>query len=161
MRMGRSARIAAGAVIALVRAFGVSMGTAIVVAVGDSERHVGVFEQVELSVMAGAFEVGAVAERVVVASDLGEVLAGEGVGEVVEELDSSSTVSPEIRRLGSNKIKTLACILVLTSCAPRGAVFASGCKCRPRSGDPPHLVSSLRPVWATMPVKRRQRGDRP
>ena len=50
---------------------------------------------------------------------------------------------------------------VLTNCAPRGAVFASGCKCRPRSGDPPHLVSSLRPVWATMPVKRRQRGDRP
>ena len=68
--MGRSARIAAGAVIALVRVVGVSMGTAIVVAVGDSERHVGVFEQVELSVMAGAFEVGAVAERVVAASDL-------------------------------------------------------------------------------------------
>ena len=81
--MGRSARIAAVTVIALVRVLGVSMGTASAVAVGDSERHVGVFEQVELSVMAGAFEVGAVAERVVVASDPGEVLAGEGVGEVV------------------------------------------------------------------------------
>ena len=33
--MGRSAHIAAGAVIALVRVFGVSMGTAIVVAVGE------------------------------------------------------------------------------------------------------------------------------
>ena len=35
--------------------------------------------------MAGAFEVGAVADRAVVASDLGEVFVGDGVGEVVEE----------------------------------------------------------------------------
>ena len=81
MRVGRRARIAADAVIARITVFGVRMGTAIVIAVGDSERHVCVFKQVKLSVVAGAFEVGAVAERVVVASDLGEVLAGEGVGE--------------------------------------------------------------------------------
>ena len=38
MRMGRSARIAAGAVVALAWVFGgESMGTAIVVVVGDSE----------------------------------------------------------------------------------------------------------------------------
>ena len=40
--------------------------------------------------MAGVFEGGAAAERVVVASDLGVVLAGEGVGEVVEELEGVS-----------------------------------------------------------------------
>ena len=64
--MGGSTRFAAGGVIALMTVFGVSMGTAIVVAVGDSEGHVGAFEQVKLSVMAGALEVGAVPERVVV-----------------------------------------------------------------------------------------------
>ena len=85
--MGRSARTGAGALIVLVTVFGVSMGTAMVVAVSDSERHVGIFDQVELSVMAGALEVGAAAERVVVASDVGEVLAGEGVGDVMEELE--------------------------------------------------------------------------
>ena len=40
--------------------------------------------------MAGGFEGGAVTERVVVATDLGVVLAGEGVGEVVEELEGVS-----------------------------------------------------------------------
>jgi len=37
--------------------------------------------------MVCAFNVGAVAERVVVAPDLGEGLAGEGFGEVVEEFE--------------------------------------------------------------------------
>ena len=55
--MGASARPAA-AVIAMVMVLGVRMDTAIVVAVDDSERHVGVFEQVEPPVMAGAFDVG-------------------------------------------------------------------------------------------------------
>ena len=95
--MGRNARTAAAAVIALVTVLGVRIGTAIVVAEGDSERHVGVFEQVELSVMAGVFEVGAVAERVVVALDLGEVLTGEGVGEVVEELEGGGGSWAQLR----------------------------------------------------------------
>ena len=116
--MGRSARIAAGAVIALVRVFGVSMGTALVVAVGDSERHVGVFEQVELSVMAGAFEVGAVAERVVVASDLGEVLAGEGVGEVVEELEGvGGRLVAERFALGVGKVHGRSSATVCSRCS--------------------------------------------
>jgi hypothetical protein len=29
-------------------------------------------------------------------------------------------------------------------------VFASGCNCRPKSADPPHLVSSLELVWVTV-----------
>ena len=54
---------------------------------GDYERYVGVFDDVGLSVMERGFDVGAMAELVVVAPDLSEVLAGEGVGEVVEELE--------------------------------------------------------------------------
>ena len=49
------------------------------------ERHVVAFEEVELPVMAGTFDVGALVEVVVVAQDLTEVLAVEGVGEVVEK----------------------------------------------------------------------------
>ena len=51
-------------------------------AAGDSERHVVVVEELELSVMADAF---ALATLVVVAADLGEVLCVEGEDEVVEE----------------------------------------------------------------------------
>ena len=88
--MGRSARIAAGAVVALARVFGGEYGYGDRGRGGRFGRHVGVFEQVELSAMAGGFEGGAVTERVVVATDLGVVLAGEGVGEVVEELEGVS-----------------------------------------------------------------------
>ena len=44
------------------------------------EWHVVAFEEVELPVMAGAFDVGALVEFVVVAQDLTEVLAVEGGG---------------------------------------------------------------------------------
>ena len=54
---------------------------------GDSERHVVVVKELELSVMAGAF---ALALLVVVAADLVEVLSVEGEGEVVEELGELS-----------------------------------------------------------------------
>ena len=56
----------------------------------DSELHVVVVEEFELSVMAGAF---GVATLVVVAADLCEVLSVEGEDEVVEELGE---LSPEI-----------------------------------------------------------------
>ena len=49
---------------------------------GDSELDVFVVEEVELSVLAQAFDIAPV---VVVAADLGEVLSVEGDGEVVEE----------------------------------------------------------------------------
>ena len=50
---------------------------------GDSELVVVGVEQVELSVVAEAFDI---APLVVVAADLSEVLSVEGDGEVVEEL---------------------------------------------------------------------------
>ena len=54
---------------------------------GDSELDVVVVEQVELSVVAEAFDI---APLVVVAADLSEVLSVEGDGEVVEKLGDVS-----------------------------------------------------------------------
>ena len=51
-------------------------------AAGDSELCVVACEEVELSVVARALDI---AKRLVVAADLGEVLALEGEGEVVEQ----------------------------------------------------------------------------
>ena len=52
-------------------------------------------------------------------------------------------------------------ILILSTCAPRGAVLLAAESASSGSGNPPQPVSSLGPVWVTNPVKRRQRGDRP
>ena len=60
------------------------------VGVGDSEHHVLAFEEVELPIVAGVVGVGTLAEVVVVAAELSEVLGVEGDGEVVEELGDVS-----------------------------------------------------------------------
>ena len=64
--------------------------SAIVGAAGDSEGHVVAFEEVELPVMARAFDIATFAEFVVVAADRSEVLTVECNGEVVGEIGDVS-----------------------------------------------------------------------
>ena len=122
---------------------------AIVGTVGDSERHVVTVEEVELPVVARAFGAWALAEVVVVAADMSEVLAVGGDGEVVEEFGdlSGGLVGElggheEVREIRSRSSSGLTMQALLSAAAVR-AQWALRLM---RRSNPRTLWNSLRDV---------------